>query len=183
LDYVLSKVANFVSYSDLQLLPEGILKNINGEPISHNHLAGKSVALYFADGGDSKCTSFLPMLIQFYKTINEGGDYQKIEIIFVTLDKTEESYTRHRANMPWLSIDFNDPHVEVLKKHYRVMKPREVLTHGVGPRSPPPAVIVIGSGGEEEQFLQINYGREEGARGLLRWDWRNSIYQPFKVTS
>ncbi|KAF8819448.1 PDI family protein [Cardiosporidium cionae] len=181
-DYVRQFVQFLYAHSDLKLLPEGTVKTICGEPISHNHLAGKSVALYFADGEDSKCTSFLPILIQFYKTINEGGQCQKIEVIFVSLDKNEDSYNHHRALMPWLSIDFNHPIAQVLKKHYRVMKPREVFIHGVGPRSPPPALVIIGSEGEEKQFLPITSGREEGVRGLLRWDWRNSIFNPFAAS-
>lgn len=49
--------------ADLILFPEGSLKNCNGTVIPQSQLKGKSVALYFADGADPKCTSFLPFLL------------------------------------------------------------------------------------------------------------------------
>lgn len=161
---------------EMILFPEGSLKNANNTEISEGHLRGKSVALYFADGRDPKCRSFLPFLLQYYKTVNESGSSQKIEIIYVSCDKDAESFIEHRSHMPWLHIDFNDPLTDVLRKHFRVMREREVPLYGSGPRSGVPSLVVIGSDGREEQFLHITAGREEGERAILRWDWRNTIF-------
>lgn len=161
---------------EMILFPEGSLKNANNTIISEDHLRGKSVALYFGDGGDPKCRSFLPFLLQFYKTINESGSSQKIEVIFVSCDRDMKSFIEHRSHMPWLHIDPNDPLTDVLRKHFRVMREYEVPLYGSGPRSGVPSVVVIGSDGREEQFLHITSGREEGERAILRWDWRNTIF-------
>lgn len=161
---------------DLILFPEGSLRNSNNTVISQDHLRGKSVALYFADGGDPKCTAFLPFLLQFYRTINEGGEFQKIEIIFVSLDKERNSFEKHRSHMPWLHIDLEDPLTDVLKKHFRVLREYEVPLYGYGPRCGVPCVVVIGGDGREAQFLHVCGGRDEGERALLRWDWRNTRF-------
>ncbi|EPR64361.1 PDI family protein [Toxoplasma gondii ME49] len=161
---------------DLILFPEGSLKNSNNTVIPQSHLKGKSVALYFADGADPKCASLLPFLLNYYRTMNEGGANQKIEIIFVSLDRDREAFESHRAHMPWLSIDLENPLTEILKRHFRVMKEYEVPTYGYGSRTGVPSVIVIGSDGREAQFLPICSGLEEGDRALLRWDWRNTKF-------
>ncbi|CRG96740.1 thioredoxin, putative [Plasmodium gallinaceum] len=167
-----------INYTDMDLVlfPEGSLKNINDTVVSEKHLVGKSVALFFSNGSDPKCRSFLPFLQQFYKTINEGGSNQKIEIIFVSIDSDRKSFEDHKKHMPWLYIDITDPLTDILKKHFRVMSYHEVPLYGSGPRSDVPCLIVIGSDGREAQLLHISSGRDEGEKGLLRWDYRNNIY-------
>jgi len=150
------------------LFREGSLKDIHGEAKSWEELKGKSVALYFGDHRNPKCHNFLPRLLQFYKTMNEAGDIQKIEIIFVSLDPDEESYCRHRSLQPWLSIDLADELVDDFKQHFRVMNAPEVPKYGYGPRSGPPTMLVIGSDGRLLQHLDTE---EMGAKGLLKWDF------------
>lgn len=163
-------------HMDLILFPEGSLRNINDTVVSEKHLVGKSVALFFSNGADPKCRAFLPFLQQYYKTINEGGSNQKIEIIFVSDDPDRKSFEDHKKHMPWLYIDIADPLTDVLKKHFRVLQSNEIPLYGSGPRSTVPCIIVIGSDGREAQLLHICSGREEGEKGLLRWDYRNNIY-------
>lgn len=165
-------------YQDMELIlfPHGSLRDCNGQVISQDHLIGKSVALYFADGKDPKCTSFLPFLLQFYKTVNEAGNHQKIEIIFVSLDTDQKSFESHRSHMPWLNIELADPLTQILKRHFRVIKEYEIPLFGAGPKCGLPCVVVIGSDGREAQFLHVNSGRDEGERALLRWDWRNTKF-------
>lgn len=167
-----------VSYSnmDLILFPEGCLRNINDTVISEKHLYGKSVAIFFSNGTDPKCRAFLPFLQQFYKTINEGGSQQKIEIIFVSDDPDRKSFEDHKKHMPWLYIDIEDPLTDILKKHFRVMQSIELPLYGSGPRSSVPCIVVIGSDGREAQLLHVCSGRDEGEKALLRWDYRNNIY-------
>lgn len=150
------------------LFKAGTLKDVHGLSHSWDELKGKSVALYFADERSQKCLNFLPFLLQFYKTINEGGDTQKIELIFVSLDQDKESAEKHRARQPWLSIDFDDELVDDFKQHFRVMNKPEVPKFGYGPRHGPPTVFVIGSDGELQQNLDIE---EAGLAGLLKWDF------------
>eukprot|EP00922_Rhytidocystis_sp_ex-Travisia-forbesii_P068163 GHVS01101507.1.p1 GENE.GHVS01101507.1~~GHVS01101507.1.p1 ORF type:complete len:197 (-),score=36.03 GHVS01101507.1:182-772(-) len=165
-----------VNHSDigLVLFPDGSLRNSNNTPISQNHLKGKSVALYFADSEDPKCLSFLPFLLQFYRTLNASGDSQKIEIIFVSLDHDHSRYQQHRSHMPWLAVDLCDPLTDVLKQHYRILKENEVPRYGGGPRSSVPALVVIGEDGREAQFLDV--AAEQRLPLLRRWDFRNTIF-------
>lgn len=167
-----------VSYTnmDLILFPEGSLRNINDTVIGEKHLYGKSVALFFSNGADAKCRAFLPFLQQYYKTINESGNQQKIEIIFVSDDPDRKSFEDHKKHMPWLYIDIADPLTDILKKHFRIMQTNELPLYGAGPRSSVPCIIVIGSDGREAQLLHVCSGRDEGEKALLRWDYRNNIY-------
>ncbi|KAL8432042.1 hypothetical protein Efla_003483 [Eimeria flavescens] len=165
------------AYNDMELVlfPEGSLKDANGCVVSQRHLIGKSVGLYFADGRNAKCTSFLPFLLQFYKTVNEGGSHQKIEVIFVSVDESEEAFKDHIKHMPWLTIDYNDPLRHILLRHFR-LKDACLPTQGQPPRAALPALIVVGADGRDAQFLQVSGGRDEGERALLRWDWRNTKF-------
>ncbi|KAL8271897.1 hypothetical protein Esti_004182 [Eimeria stiedai] len=166
------------AYRDMELVlfPEGSLKDANGNVVSQRNLIGKSVGLYFADGSNAKCASFLPFLLQFYRTVNEGGSHQKIEVIFVSADENEKAYRDHLKHMPWLSIDYSDPLRVILLRHFRVEKEVHVPTQGQGPRAGLPSLVVVGADGRDAQFLQVSGGREEGEKALLRWDWRNTKF-------
>lgn len=165
-------------YKDMELIlfPEGSLRNANNTPICEAHLRGKSVALFFADGGDAKCRSFLPFLLQYYRTLNESGSKQKIEIIFVSCDRDVTSFKNTVSHMPWLHIEFGNPLIDILRRHFGVMREHDVPLYGTGARTGVPCLIVIGSDGREEQFLHVSNGREEGERAILRWDWRNTVF-------
>ncbi|VWU49679.1 thioredoxin-like protein 1, putative [Hepatocystis sp. ex Piliocolobus tephrosceles] len=174
----LENVRKAIDYTDMDLIlfPEGSLKNVNNTIVSEKHLVGKSVALYFSNGTDPKCRSFLPFLQQYYKTINEGGSRQKIEIIFVSTDPDRKSFEDHKKHMPWLYIDIEDPLTDTLKKHFKILDHHEMPFYGSGAKSDSPCLIVIGSDGREAQILHICTGRDEGEKGILRWDFRNNIY-------
>eukprot|EP00382_Lankesteria_abbotti_P005086 CAMPEP_0113847912 /NCGR_PEP_ID=MMETSP0372-20130328/2156_1 /TAXON_ID=340204 /ORGANISM="Lankesteria abbotti" /LENGTH=186 /DNA_ID=CAMNT_0000817279 /DNA_START=95 /DNA_END=655 /DNA_ORIENTATION=+ /assembly_acc=CAM_ASM_000359 len=144
------------------------LKDVHGITRSWEELRGKSVALYFGDYRSQKCHNFLPHLLQFYKSLNEAGDLQKIEIIFVSLDGDEQQFQRHRARQPWLSVDFSDELITDFKQHFRVMNLPEIPKFGYGPRTGPPTMIVIGSDGRSLQHLQIE---QNGPKALLKWDF------------
>lgn len=178
----LADVKTAVDYTnmDLILFPEGSLRNINDTVVSEKQLVGKSVALFFSNGSDPKCRSFLPFLQQYYRTINEGGSNQKIEIIFVSTDPDRKSFEDHKKHMPWLYIDIADPLTDMLKKHFKVVDTHQVPFYGSGPRSDSPCLMVIGSDGKIAQVLHICTGRDEGEKGILRWDFRSNIYSIHK---
>lgn len=161
---------------DLILFPEGSLRDANGNVVSQRNLVGKSVGLYFADGSNPKCSSFLPFLLQFYRTVNEGGSHQKIEVVFISADKDEQSFLDHVKHMPWLVVDYNDPLRTILLRHFRVDKEANTPTYGQGPRAGVPSLVIVGADGRDAQFLQVSGGRDEGERALLRWDWRNTKF-------
>lgn len=148
------------------LFRDGVLKNPKGETVKWTELLGKSVALYFADFSKYRCRSFLPVLCNVYRTFNESGSYQKVEIIFVSLDKTKEAYNVHRSHQPWLAIPFDDELIDALKGHYRVMNPGEIAKYGCGPLTNPPALLVIRGDGQILQLLEVS----EETRLWRKWD-------------
>jgi hypothetical protein len=58
------------------------------------------------------------------------GDYQKVEIVFISLDKTEKQYAEHRAMQPWLAVPFESDVIDRFKDHYRVMHADELCKYG-----------------------------------------------------
>lgn len=65
------------------------------------------VALFFSANFCKPCHEFLPLLKDFYDEVNEDG--KKLEIIFVSLDKTqEEQETYHKNHGNWPRISFAD---------------------------------------------------------------------------
>lgn len=166
------------NYRDMEMIlfPEGSILDANNSVIPQSHLRGKSVGLYFARASDPRCAAFLPFLLNFYRRLNEGGSNQKIEIIFVSMDENREAFEKHRANMPWLSVDFENPLTVILRRHFRVVSRSEIPTYGYGSATGIPSVIIIGSDGHEAQILPVSSGREEGERALMRWDWRNTRF-------
>ena len=69
-------------------------------------LEGKKVALFFSAGWCPPCKEFLPKLVEFYEEANK--EEKKLEIVYVSVDKTEEQYKEHFAEMPWLAIPFSE---------------------------------------------------------------------------
>lgn len=149
------------------LFSDSQLTDAKGRPVSWDSLQGKSVGLYFADDSKPKCKTSLPILSNVYRTFNESGDTQKVEIVFVSLDSSYEAYEAHRAKQPWLALPFQDPLVEKLKAHFRVMNPTEVPRYGYGPRSGVPGLLIIGRDGRLQQRLDIC---EEGTGILRKWE-------------
>ncbi|CAL8077645.1 unnamed protein product [Orchesella dallaii] len=76
-------------------------------------------ALFFAAFWCPPCKSFLTALIDAYERINK--DEQKLTIIFVSSDRSQESFNRFFASMPWFAIPYEDEkRREVLTKAYNV---------------------------------------------------------------
>lgn len=164
---VFDPAAPYPFYKLHPLFRPGVLTSAKGKPVTWEELRGKSVALYFADDSKCKCKTFLPVLTNAYRTYNESGDTQKVEIVFVSLDETEEAFHSHRARQPWLTLPFGDPLIDAFKQHFRVMNPNELLKYGYGPRTSPPALLIVASNGRLLQQLDVC---ENGAAVLKKWD-------------
>nr|XP_032823739.1 nucleoredoxin isoform X2 [Petromyzon marinus] len=52
------------------------------------------------------CKSFTPMLLEVYRRVRESG--KKFEIIFVSSDRSDESFAQYFGEMPWLSVPYAD---------------------------------------------------------------------------
>lgn len=66
--------------------------------------SGKPIALYFSAHWCPPCRGFTPKLAEWYN----AGLKDKMEIIFVSADRDEESYKNYFAEMPWLSLPFEN---------------------------------------------------------------------------
>ena len=93
--------------------------NVVDQSVIHE---AETVALYFSANFCKPCHEFLPMLKDFYDEVNE--DDKKVEIIFVSLDKSqEEQESYHKEMGSWPRVAFSNEEARAaLKTKYGVEK-------------------------------------------------------------
>ncbi|KAK9052744.1 hypothetical protein SSX86_029374 [Deinandra increscens subsp. villosa] len=90
----------------------------NGDQIAISTLNGKKLGLYFSASWCPPCQRFTPNLVDIYNELVVKGDF---EIIFVSADEDEESFTGYFSKMPWLAVPFSDSQTrEALDKCFKV---------------------------------------------------------------
>ncbi|TNN01685.1 hypothetical protein fugu_011067 [Takifugu bimaculatus] len=52
------------------------------------------------------CRSLTRVLVETYRAVKESG--QKFEIVFVSADRSEESFKQYFSEMPWLAVPYSD---------------------------------------------------------------------------
>lgn len=62
--------------------------------------------LYFSAHWCPPCKAFTPQLVHTYNSLKEGG--QRLEVIFVSSDRSRESFERYFSSMPWLAVPYDD---------------------------------------------------------------------------
>jgi len=82
-------------------------------------LAGKgAVALYFSAHWCPPCRGFTPQLAEWYKKDLRG---KGLEIVFVSSDEDEASFTEYFEEQPWLALPFEERETkEKLSKKFKV---------------------------------------------------------------
>ncbi|XP_020295212.1 nucleoredoxin-like [Pseudomyrmex gracilis] len=88
---------------DGPLLPCGARGS--NEPMLHEELRHCFKGVYFSAHWCPPCKAFTPQLVDTYQRIRERGHY--FEVIFVSSDRSEESYNAYTETMPWLRIPFS----------------------------------------------------------------------------
>ncbi|XP_033107862.1 nucleoredoxin-like [Anneissia japonica] len=83
-----------------------VVQNNAGADIATETLKGKHLCLYFSAHWCPPCKTFTPALVETYKKIKERG--VEMEMIFVTFDRSEESFKDYYSKMPWLTIPYAD---------------------------------------------------------------------------
>ena len=68
---------------------------------------------------------FVKHLAAYYDEINI--EEKELEIIFVSLEKTEEDFKRFTEGMPWLVLPFNDVRTGDLKEFYKIRSLPQVI--------------------------------------------------------
>ncbi|XP_012231659.2 nucleoredoxin-like [Linepithema humile] len=87
---------------DGPLLPCGARGS--NEPMLHEELRHCFKGVYFSAHWCPPCKAFTPQLVDTYQRIRERG--HDFEVIFVSSDRSEDSYNAYTETMPWLRIPF-----------------------------------------------------------------------------
>ncbi|XP_048132428.1 probable nucleoredoxin 1 [Rhodamnia argentea] len=140
----------------------------NGDQVKVDSLKGKKIGLYFSASWCGPCRRFTPTLVEVYNELSPRGD---LEIIFVSGDKDEESFSGYFSKMPWLAIPFSDSDIRSsLNKVFKVRGiPRLVFLDGAGTVSTDSGVKIVGEYGVEghpftpERIKELK-DQEEAAR-------------------
>lgn len=102
----------------LKNLPSKLLSG-NGEVDTSTALDNDAIGFYFSAHWCPPCRGFTPLLADAYKDWKKDG--KKIEIIFVTSDKDEDSFAAYFKEMPWLAIPkSNVDAISELKAKFKV---------------------------------------------------------------
>uniref|UniRef100_A0A3P9KIN6 Nucleoredoxin n=1 Tax=Oryzias latipes TaxID=8090 RepID=A0A3P9KIN6_ORYLA len=82
-----------------------LLRN-NRQTTDSSSLEGHYVGVYFSAHWCPPCRSLTRVLVESYRTIKESG--HKFEIVFVSADRSEESFKQYFSEMPWLAVPYSD---------------------------------------------------------------------------
>ncbi|MGH0177550.1 UNVERIFIED_CONTAM: hypothetical protein FKN15_009440 [Acipenser sinensis] len=84
----------------------GPLIRSSGQVSDGSALEGSFVGVYFSAHWCPPCRSLSRVLVESYRTVKEAG--QKFEIVFVSADRSEESFTQYFSEMPWVAVPYAD---------------------------------------------------------------------------
>ncbi|XP_014808471.1 PREDICTED: nucleoredoxin-like [Calidris pugnax] len=82
-----------------------LLRN-NGQTLDSTALEGSHVGVYFSAHWCPPCRSLTRVLVESYRKIKEAG--QKFEILFVSADRSEDSFKQYFSEMPWVAVPYAD---------------------------------------------------------------------------
>ncbi|XP_076447780.1 nucleoredoxin-like [Babylonia areolata] len=89
--------------------------DVSVESLAENDLIG----LYFSAHWCPPCRGFTPELADCYKKVKESG--KKLEIVFISSDRDEESFKEYFGSMPWTALGFDKRDVkEQLAAKYEI---------------------------------------------------------------
>ncbi|XP_043855662.1 nucleoredoxin [Dromiciops gliroides] len=88
-----------------EVIAGSLLRN-NGQSLDSSCLEGSHVGVYFSAHWCPPCRSLTRVLVESYRKIKESG--QKFEIIFVSADRSEDSFKQYFSEMPWLAVPYTD---------------------------------------------------------------------------
>lgn len=72
----------------------------------------KVIGLYFSGSYCPPCIKFTPILANIYNQLKELN--KDIEIVFISSDKTIESFQHYYNHMPWLALPYEKRNVKTI---------------------------------------------------------------------
>ncbi|KAK1785818.1 hypothetical protein P4O66_003115 [Electrophorus voltai] len=85
---------------------DGPLLRSDRQTTDSSSLEGSCVGVYFSAHWCPPCRSLTRVLVESYRKVKESG--QKFEIVFVSADRSEDSFTQYFSEMPWLAVPYPD---------------------------------------------------------------------------
>ncbi|XP_064159708.1 nucleoredoxin-like isoform X1 [Anguilla rostrata] len=85
---------------------EGPLLRSSGQTADSSSLEGSYVGVYFSAHWCPPCRSLTRVLAESYQTVKDSG--QKFEIVFVSADRSEDSFKQYFSEMPWVAVPYTD---------------------------------------------------------------------------
>lgn len=77
-----------------------------GAAHTYESMKDKVIGLYFSAHWCGPCRAFTPQLTKTYNTLKAQN--KPFEIIFVSSDRDETSFTEYHSSMPWLAVPYED---------------------------------------------------------------------------
>lgn len=115
----------------MEVISGKLVNNRKEECDAVDHLKGKFVGLYFSAHWCPPCRAFTPELIKLAETLESSGKH--IEVVFVSSDRSEESFGKYLETMPWWAVPFGDSRMDQLKTIFGVDGiPTFVILDGTG---------------------------------------------------
>ncbi|KAK4842012.1 hypothetical protein QYF36_014231 [Acer negundo] len=90
----------------------------DGSKIPVSDLVGKNILLYFSAHWCPPCRAFLPKLIEAYHKIKAKDE--AFEVVFISSDRDQSSFTDFFSGMPWLALPFGDARKASLSRKFKV---------------------------------------------------------------
>lgn len=88
------------------IIGQQLLSKAGLKPLS-SILSIDIILLYFSAHWCPPCRTFTPKLVEFYNQVNEST--KRLEIIFVSLDRSESDFMGYFSNMPWIAMQYSGP--------------------------------------------------------------------------
>ncbi|KAH0455131.1 hypothetical protein IEQ34_017055 [Dendrobium chrysotoxum] len=104
----------------------------HGKQVPISNLVGKTIGLFFSALSYPPCAKFTSRLASIYRNLREKHD--QFEIVFVSVDKDESSYSQCFSEMPWIALPYNVESTKLLSRYFDVQ--------GI------PTLIIIGPDGK-----------------------------------
>ena len=76
------------------------------------------VLIYASASWCPPCRQFFPNLVSFYNTANHSS--KRIEIIWLSLDRTPDDFNSIKKNIPWVAVPYNTQHIESILGRYDI---------------------------------------------------------------